>query len=452
MVALAAAACGARSSLDDLEASAAGGAGGAPIDPPPSDGGSPPTPTPFSCEGDPSLLPASIVDVAFDLEGGFPGRPSFVAADDHDDVVSMFHTWSQGTGGPFDIHVTTMEPWASWPPTFGAHFSFVHDVGPDFRVESVGQGLVHLLTQHMESPDEHLGFSMFMSAASPSELVDIPVSEQVGDVTPPLEAPLGLTRGYDTPPIACNQGYMGMMGMWSAPLGIGIHAVRMGVWISECSTIAGLALVPGNDIACANQNMVAAAVRGEKSWIVASSSGTDVYGECDDSVSVPTDLIVAKVAWDAPDVVNWTTERMATQRGESAIHDLRLAATADRTFVLVQRSDDDLDLELSRITADFTIEDPIHIGDGEVYAFDLAAIGDGFVVAYAAGPGDQIDVQLYDRDGALRGRSSIAAAGYVSDLSILPAASGNSAIIGWRSETPGGAEVEMTRFDCQGGT
>lgn len=448
MFVVASSGCGARSSLDDLASIGVDGTGGAPAPPPPpppSDGGSPPMPTPL-CNGEPDLLPAVVADL--DEEGGLHDRPTFVSAEDHDGIVSMFDTWSPDDGATWSIHVTTMEPWTTWPPTFDTHFTFVDDAGPALSVQSIGPGLVHVLLQHMNYPDEHLAFSAVTSAEIPSELHDQPVQAKVAGVSLPLETPLGLTRGYDTPPISCDQGYLGTMGLWNAPRDMISSALRMGVWSSECGENAGVVTLPHTDIACGT-DLVGRALRQSDGWLVVSSSGTDNYRDCHDDNYLPTDLVLTRVAWGPPDEVTWTIERVATQRGDTPILDLRLATAAGRTYVLVEHFWDSASLELSRIDADLTIEDPIEIGPAGWFGMDIAALADGILIAYPdAEDGALVDVELYDLDLKRVARSTVEASGPASNVAILASPSGHSAIIGWRADTPGGAQIEMTRLDC----
>ena len=432
--------CSARSALLDeggggsvaeTSVTGTGGAGGA---------------RPLACG---TTLPVSS-PITLDTAGGTPDQPAFAFGSNDGSVLSVFHVWSPTDGGPAEIHVSTLEPWAAWPPPAGAAWTVPAAEGRSFRVANVSYGNVEMLVHGLDpAPNEDLLITEPMSATSPGEYLGIPVASESESPTP-----IALVRGYDSPPIALNWGYLAMLVTWeSVDAPSGQHALHMAVSESGVDIIAGTVTRPDEPpLACATGIIHADGIRSGKSWLVATSTGAPLRACGDGPSTIASTLAIDRITWGAPDSVDWTLERADAQNGDALIESVHLAPVHDGGWALVGRKGHAVP-DLVRVDAKGKLSDPIAATPpdaGSVREASIVGLGSGILVAYVdeAQP-RRVRLEARDREGIVGATGAVEAAGDVSELTLLGSKDGSSVAVGYRSTVDGNATIELARVGCE---
>jgi hypothetical protein len=434
--ALGAAACSARSGLDDP------GGGGRPSGSSVTGtGGSAPDAVPFSCDG------AITFSTPLSLAAG-TDTPSLVFGSNDGETVSILHHRSETQGGT-ELHASTLRPWGAWPPAALSEFTVDAKADGAFLAENAAYGHMQLLLRSVDSSGASgLLFSTPMSATSPGVYEGLPVAPD-----PIVSAPKALVRGYDTPPIAYNLGYFAMLAVWDAEdPSTHAHSLELGVDTSGADILSGLVSRPDEpNLACADRPIPVAAARVGKSWIVVAGAGAP-FQSCDaSSAGAPTSLVVDRMAWGPVDSLDWTLDRTDTKLGKKPIEWLKMATTHGGALVLVSRAGDAAPT-LVPVSPEGKLGDAIPTDappDGRVSDAALGALDDGSLVAYVdeAATG-KVRVEARDRDGKVRARGELSAGGAVSDLTTLVSKDGTRAIFAWTATDGAGTHVEAARIDC----
>ncbi len=364
----------------------------------------------------------------------------------------MFHGWTEVAGGTStpELHVSTLEPWDTWPPTPGAHFVLLPESGDDFAVANVAYGNVEAML-HRADPggDGGLMLTTPLSATSPGDFVGITVAAD-----PIVAHPSLLVRGYDTPPVAFNVGYLAMLAAWETEdAATTEHALRLAVSVSGSDILgAGVEKPDDPDLACARGPIAAAGIRSGKSWLVVAGAGSELQSCDTGSSGPPSTLVVDRLAWGPPDAVDWTLERTDAKKGATPIDAVRMAEVFDGGFALVHRKGQSAP-DLFRVTRDGKLEPPIAtaIADG-AHVIDMAmtSLSSGILLAYVDDlRPEHVRVEVRDRDGEIRATGGVDASGPVDGLQALSSKSGSSVLLAWRTAS---TEIELSRIDCGGGS
>lgn len=432
-----AAACGGRSNLT-AGLAAEGGSGGAPSSSS-STGGN----APIACAALAVTEPADV-----DTVGGLAARPALVFGTNNGRVVSAYHAWSTDPDASSELHVTTIEPWESWPPVSGDHFSVDPLGGQTFAVGDLLHGNVALLLRHAEPQgDDGLAFANALSATSPQTLLPLEVAPIDED-----PAAVALVRGHDSPPVAANVGYVAMLAMWDTiDAASGAHALKLAIDTGD-DPLFGLTWRPDDvDLACAGDRIAAAAVRSGSSWLVLAASSTDLI-KCSDAVSPPpaTSLALDRVDWGSPDTVDWSLNRADQTLGKVPVERIRMIPLLEGALGLVQRGGG---ADLVRVEASGKMHAAGKLApvDGSrILLSEIVALSDGILLAHVdEGAPGRVHLELRDDDDAVRASAVIEAGGPIESLSSLQAKAGDTALLGWATID---GRLQLARVGCEGGS
>lgn len=443
--------CGSRSEIT----AEAGGQGGAPASSTSTTSTTSITSTTSSWGGSaPFACPALAVTPPADVDGGggLSARPALVFGTNNGRVVSVFHAWSKAPDAASALHVTTLEPWESWPPSAGDSFAIDPHGGQTFAVGDLLHGNVALLLWHAESEptgDDGLAFANAVSAASPQTL-------ELLSLAPIIEDPgaVALVRGHDTPPVGPNIGYLAMLALWDTrDAKSGAYGLKLAIGTGD-TVLFGLTWRPGDpDLACAAGRIAAAAVRAGSSWLVLTASGTDLM-KCSDAASPgpPSSLAVDRIDWGPPDVIDWAIQRVDVAPGSKPIERIRMIPTLDGGLALVQRSGPG-GAELVRVDA----KGAMHaagtlspIDGGRILFSEIVALSTGTLLAHVdEGAPGRVHLDLRDHDSVVRATATIEASGPIESLSVLQAKAGDAALLGWGTSD---GRVQLARVGCAEGT
>jgi hypothetical protein len=396
----------------------------------------------------PSLAVTAPADV--DTGGGIAARPALVFGTNNGQVVSVFHALTQDPGAGTALQVTTLMPWESWPPSPGDRFVVDAHGGKTFAVGDQLHGNVALLFTPDDSDPEAtngLAYAHAVSATSPQTLLPMTLA-----TIAEKPAAIELVRGYDQPPVALNLGYVAMLAMWDAvDETSGTHALKLAVGDGN-NVFLGLVLQPDDpDLACAGDSIAAAAVRAGSSWLVLTATTTQDLLPCAeiDPPGPPVSLAVDRIAWDAPDTVEWTLSRTDIVPGSDPIERIRMIPTLDGGLALVQRHGG---ADLVRVDAKGFIHaaGSLSPASGSRILFsEIVPLPKGALLAHVdEGAPGQVVLEARDLDGAVLASSTIEAAGPIESLTSLGAKDGNSALIGWATND---GRVQLARAGCAEG-
>lgn len=385
--------------------------------------------------------------VTVESEGAEVSRPRLVLGSESGRHVSVFFASGAKDAPTRPLRVVTIEPWEAWPPKIGFDFDVGASGGEAFAVAQAQYGKVGLLTHRSGEEDdsgEGLYFMPDFVSTAPSGVFLARVDD---DEKKAVSA--HLVSGYDAPPIAPNLGFMQALLVTETVSPSGMHDLRFAVspWSVWFLTATVQPPLTDPSLACASQSIVADGVRVGQSWLVAAASGSDLV-PCDVAPDAPpTNLVIDRIAWGAPDEIVWTLTQPTTLAGDAPIDGIRMASSGDAAWILVHREGERAPVlvranaigEASNETT-FAIPKVGDVVDATVSTFEPSSGG----VVLSQITGDAITASLVGADGGEASRVTIAGEPNATEISAVTSRAGDAVVLAW---VAGGA-LRVARATC----
>lgn len=385
--------------------------------------------------------------VTVESAGAEVSRPRLVLGSESGRHVSVFFASGAKDAPTRPLRVVTIEPWEAWPPTIGFDFDVGASGGEAFAVAQAQYGKVGLLTHRSGEEDdsgEGLYFMPDFVSTAPSGVFLARVDD---DEKKAVSA--HLVSGYDAPPIAPNLGFMQALLVTETVSPSGMHDLRFAVspWSVWFLTATVQPPLTDPSLACASQSIVADGVRVGQSWLVAAASGSDLV-PCDVAPDAPpTNLVIDRIAWGAPDEIVWTLTQPTTLAGDAPIDGIRMASSGDAAWILVHREGERAPVlvranaigEASNETT-FAIPKVGDVVDATVSTFEPSSGG----VVLSQITGDAITASLVGADGGEASRVTIAGEPNATEISAVTSRAGDAVVLAW---VAGGA-LRVARATC----
>jgi hypothetical protein len=395
--------------------------------------------------GEPNDCASLILSGPVELQtSGLAERPKLAFGTSNGRTVSIFHGLTPKGSMSSELHTLAIEPWEQWPPTLGTKGAVDPIGGATFAVTNAAYGAVSMLLYHHDSiANDGLFFVSQTNPNSTEGLVAFPAATAV-------ESPRAvfLSRGYDTPPVAFNYGYVAMLAAWEVNIN-GAHALKYAVSDTGVDILQGFVTRPDDDdLACASGPIVADGVRYGLSWLVAAGSGSPSK-RCDGFMDKPpTSLAIDKLAWGAPTDVDWTRTRTDDLKGDGPIKSIRMAPAADGAWVVFGR--ENKPLELVHVDPDGKLGAPADLGEAPVESeiTALSALSKGSLLGLTAASNPKaLQAQWLDRSGRARTTAVEVLNDAPIDLSVIASPDGKSALFAW---SVGDQRLFVERVQCEG--
>lgn len=388
--------------------------------------------------------------VTIESAGSEVHRPRLVLGSESGRDVSIFYASGPTDAPTQPLRVVTIEPWDAWPPAIGFDFDVGASGGEEFAVAPAQYGKVSILTHRSGEEDaagEGLYFMPDFVSTTPSGVFLARVDD---DEKKAVRA--HLVNGYDTPPIAPNLGFMQALVMTETVAPSGMHDLRFSVSPWSVWFLTTLIGPPETDpsLACSSQSIAADGVRVGASWLVAAASGSDLV-PCDVAPDAPpTNLVIDRLAWGAPDEIAWTLTQPTQIPMDAPIDRIRMAASGeDGAWILVHRAGDDAPRLLrANATGEASAETTFAIPDvngGDVVDADVSTFEPakgGVVVSQIEG--ESITASIVDADGAEAGRATVAGEPLATEIRTVTSRAGDAVVVAW---VAGGA-LRVARATC----
>ncbi|MFO0553638.1 MAG: hypothetical protein U0271_34970 [Polyangiaceae bacterium] len=429
-------ACGARTPLESM--------GGAGSDAPPDDaggrggaGGAGGAPVRLACGELDAEVPIAL------LPGSFAHDPATVFASNDGRLVSLLHGLATDAGDELDV--LPIEPWEAWPPVVSQRFVFDSNGGRTFAVADQLLGYMAVLFDHQDAVDPSatgLNYAFGTSAALPQNVLGYPVAEASAD-------PRGrfVIRGYDSPPVAPNTGYLAALAVWDAvDSSSDRRALYYGIGLG--TSLFGIGLVTRPDdppLACADGPIAAAGLRVGDAWWVFAGSGSKL-AHCDSTtVYAPNSIAFDRLDFGPPETADWTVERSDSLPGEANVDQIAAVPAKDGALVWVLRGG-----RVDRVRASASgleLGTPLELGgDGATTLLAATSLGDGSLVAVVgeAAP-SAVTVAYVDDEGELVSQTTIEVSGVVNAISLLGSKLGDAGLLSLSTDI---GDLEVARLDC----